>query len=306
MKNSLGRAVRTVFKSENIGAFMFVLFCLIVCCCFIACGVLRTPPSTKTQNQIIHMPPKIQVSTNYDELKSKHEDNDSYNTSGAGISNIGLEETRKTNKVNAKTGPSSKEGESVREFKKKLMKKCQMTPEGFFRSCDVMYKQSVPVDDFKYKVKELNLGMDERSLSKLVQILDEDFNGDISLDEFYFALDAFNCRTESESPFDSDPTFVSYTNRSIYKLVKAMRGRMMGMEELFRMIDMSNDGFIDIGEMQDVVKIFDDFKIKELNAIHSFFDIDNNGVIDQEEFYQQMKKAEKNYDNHQKQLRVLE
>ena len=84
-----------------------------------------------------------------------------------------------------------------------------------------------------------------------------------------------------------------------------MRGRMMGMEELFRMIDLSNDGFIDIGEMQDVVKIFDDFKIKELNAIHVFFDIDNNGVIDQSEFYQQMRKAEKNYDHHQKQLRGL-
>ena len=285
MKNSLGRAVRTVFKSENVGAFMFVLICLIVCCCLVACALFREKPMTKAQNQIIHMPPKIFVTDQYDELKTKNEEMDSYNTSQAAMSNIGLEETRKTNKNNAKTGPQSKEGESVREFKRRLMKKCQMNPEGFFRACDTMYKQNVAVEDFKHKVKELNLGLDDRTLSKLVQILDEDFNGDISLDEYYFALDAFNCRTESQAPFDNDPTFISYTNRSIFKLIKAMRGRMMGMEELFRMIDLSNDGFIDIGEMQDVVKIFDDFKIKELNAIHVFFDIDNNGVIDEAEFF---------------------
>ena len=80
MKNSLGRAVRTVFKSENVGAFMFVLMCLIVCCCLIGCGLLKQQGPAKTQNQIVHMPPKVFVSE-YDELKTRPEELESYNTS---------------------------------------------------------------------------------------------------------------------------------------------------------------------------------------------------------------------------------
>ena len=45
-------------------------------------------------------------------------------------------------------------------------------------------------------------GLDGKDTAKLIKIFDEDGNGDISLQEFYNALDTYNCRGEPDvSPF---------------------------------------------------------------------------------------------------------
>jgi len=146
--------------------------------------------------------------------------------------------------------------------------------------CDYGYTQEIAVGDFKKKIKELELTISERTLHRLVQIFDEDFNGTVTLDEYFFALEVYNCRCEEYGPFDNDPKFVPYIHRSVNKFITSMKSRDMNEEELFRMIDVSNDGMIQVSEMEEVIKIFDDFKIKELHAIYNFFDIDGNGVID--------------------------
>ena len=115
-------------------------------------------------------------------------------------------------------------------------------------------------------------------------IFDEDFSGAITIDEYYFALDTYNCRVEGHSPFDKDPNWEPYTHRSIIKFVAAMKERDLTDDEFFRMIDVSNDGFIQIAEMEAVIKIFSDFSSKELHSVYKFFDIDENGVIDKTEY----------------------
>lgn len=48
----------------------------------------------------------------------------------------------------------------------------------------------------------------------------------------------------------------------------------------FRTCDTDNDGLITMKEFEESMKIFSDFKIKEVHSVHNFFDIDNNGTID--------------------------
>lgn len=95
-------------------------------------------------------------------------------------------------------------------FKQSLAKVAKLTPEAFYRVCDYNYAREVSTGDFKNKIKELELGLGEKCLHRLVSVLDEDFNGSISLEEYYFALDTYNCRSEEYGPLDNDSNFVSF------------------------------------------------------------------------------------------------
>jgi Ca2+-binding EF-hand superfamily protein len=72
---------------------------------------------------------------------------------------------------------------------------------------------------------------------------------------------------------------------ALFKLIKVLRDRSIANDELFRMIDSSGDNIIDIIELKAVLKTFGDFHEKELHTIKKFFDIDNNGDIDEPEFF---------------------
>jgi Ca2+-binding EF-hand superfamily protein len=122
--------------------------------------------------------------------------------------------------------------------------------------------------------------------------------GNISLHEYYNALEAYDCRGEDVTPFDDDPMYANFQHMALFKLVKVLRDRSIAHDELFRMIDASGDGIIDIIELKDVLKTFGDFHEKELHTIKKFFDIDNNGDIEEPEFMMQIKKAENQYDAH--------
>ena len=70
-----------------------------------------------------------------------------------------------------------------------------------------------------------------------------------------------------------------------------MHERKVSNDEFFRMVDVNNDCILDLAEIEEVVKIFSNFSRKEIHMIHNFFDIDNNGKTEKDEFYKQMKKA---------------
>lgn len=150
---------------------------------------------------------------------------------------------------------------------------------------------------FNQKLKMYdNLGMSAKNIQHLVLILDEDMEGTISLHEYYNALEAYDCRGEDVTPFDDDPMYANFQHMALFKLIKVLRERSIADDELFRMIDFSADGIIDIMELKEVLKSFGDFHEKELHTIKKFFDIDNNGDIDEPEFMMQIKKAQNKYD----------
>jgi Ca2+-binding EF-hand superfamily protein len=151
----------------------------------------------------------------------------------------------------------------------------------------------ITVQVFKNKLLSFNnLGMSAKSINRLIAILDEDMEGSITLHEYYNALEAYNCRGEQMTPFDDDPMYANFQHMALFKLVKVLRDRSIASDELFRMIDSSGDNIIEILELKEVLKTFGDFHEKELHSIKTYFDLDNNGSIEESEFMMQLKKAE--------------
>lgn len=64
------------------------------------------------------------------------------------------------------------------------MAKKNLTPEAFFRVCDSDYTKSVPVSKFKQALQSFNLQLSRGQVSRLVLILDEDVEGNITLEEY--------------------------------------------------------------------------------------------------------------------------
>jgi len=90
---------------------------------------------------------------------------------------------QKLHKKNDASKGISNEELALKEFKQRLAKK-GLTPEAFFRTCDPGYKKSVPVDRFKSMLANFNLELSKGQVSRLVLILDEDMEGNITLEEF--------------------------------------------------------------------------------------------------------------------------
>lgn len=74
----------------------------------------------------------------------------------------------------------SPEETAMKEFAMQLKAK-KLTPEMFFRICDTEYKQTVTVATFKDMVTALNLQLSRAQMSRLIMILDEDIEGNITL-----------------------------------------------------------------------------------------------------------------------------
>ena len=84
---------------------------------------------------------------------------------------------------------------ALQELKQRLLKK-GLTPESFYRACDDLYKRSIPVEKFKQMIQNFNLQLSRGQVSRLILILDEDMEGNITIQEYYDALEAFNCQGE--------------------------------------------------------------------------------------------------------------
>jgi Ca2+-binding EF-hand superfamily protein len=157
--------------------------------------------------------------------------------------------------------------------------------------CDYNYQKEVSTGDFKNKLKEFELGLSEKTMARLIGVLDENYNGSISLEEYYFALETFNCRCEPYGPFDNQTGADSFQWKAVYKLLEAMKDRNISEDELFRTIDTDGDGKISLKEMEDAINIFSQFGVKEKHTIHNFFDIDNNGSVEEYEYKKRMRYA---------------
>ena len=81
-------------------------------------------------------------------------------------------------------------------MKQKLWKTCKMTPEAFFRSCDPQYQKKVRTDDLHQALVDLELEISERSMTKLIYILDEEQTCFVTVENFYFALEVYHSNTE--------------------------------------------------------------------------------------------------------------
>jgi Ca2+-binding EF-hand superfamily protein len=67
----------------------------------------------------------------------------------------------------------------------------------------------------------------------LVLILDENMEGNISLDEYY--------------------SYIGFQQRAIFKLLEILDEKGISYQELFNMCDSSRDGLISVSELQQVL-----------------------------------------------------
>jgi hypothetical protein len=127
---------------------------------------------------------------------------------------------------------------TLQEFKKAMWKQATLTPEEFYRSIDKIYEMSVSVKSFKNKLKSYNnFELNPKKIKHLIAILDEDKEGNISLTEYYDALDAYDCRAEELTPFNNDPLYVNFEHMALFKLVSVLRDKKIEDKQLFKMID---------------------------------------------------------------------
>jgi hypothetical protein len=94
---------------------------------------------------------------------------------------------------------------------------------------------------------------------------------------------------------------VVFEHKALCKLISILEERQMSHAELFRSCDINGDQQLELKELEDFLNgLSPEFKQKDVHAIHSFFDLDKNGLCEEKEFLTQIKKAEKLYEAYQK------
>lgn len=206
--------------------------------------------------------------------------------------------------VQEKRSAAPKEALALQEFKQRLQQKAGLTPEAFFRCCDSRYQKSIPCDLFKAQVMQLNLRLSKAQISRLVLIFDEDLEGNITLQEYLDALEAYNCSGEKhggQTAMDGSGSYVAFEHKALFKLISILQERRMSYAEVFRSCDINGDGRLELKELEDFLNgLSAEFRQKDVHAIHGFFDLDKNGLCEEKEFLAQIKKAEKLYEAYQK------
>lgn len=118
--------------------------------------------------------------------------------------------------------------------------------------------------------------------------------GNITIDEYYNALEAYNCSGEKHYATDGSDYYVSFEHRAMFKLLQILKDRNISYQELFRSCDVNDDKDVNIRELEAVLTGFSaEFYQKDCQAIHNFFDIDKNNTCTEQEFMGQLAKAER-------------
>ena len=101
--------------------------------------------------------------------------------------------------------------------------------------------------------------------------------GNITLEEYYNALEAYNCGGEKHGATDGSDHYVSFEHKAMFKLLSVLVERQITYMELFRSCDVNGDASVNIRELETVLQgLSAEFYQKDTQAIHNFFDIDKN------------------------------
>jgi len=163
--------------------------------------------------------------------------------------------------------------------------------------------RSVPVERFKSMLQNFKLELSRGQISRLALILDEDMEGNISLEEYHNALEAYGQGAEKHFAADGSGYYVPFEHRAMFKLLQILKDRGITHAELFRSCDVNDSGDVNIRELESVLQgLSAEFYQKDCQAIHNFFDIDKNNECSEAEFNSQLQKAERLYAQHKQRL----
>lgn len=187
----------------------------------------------------------------------------------------------------------------MREFAQRLAKRTGLTPEAFFRALDSQYSRAVPCSVFKMELQRLNLQLSKAQLARLVLALDEDMEGEITLEEYCNALVVYGCSTEQHSGAAGGQCACRFEQRALFKLLSLLAERHISAQEFFNGCDADRDGVVQLEEMEEyLLSLSADLQQKEIYAVHSFFDLNKDGLCLEKEYKTQMSKAQRLYEAH--------
>lgn len=120
--------------------------------------------------------------------------------------------------------------------------------------------------------------------------------GNITLQEYQDALEAFNQSGENHVDPNGAATYTSFEHRCIFKLLNILKQKNIDKDEFYRSCDVDNDKEVNLKELENVLTgLTPEFYQKDTQVIMNFFDIDKNGECEEKEFMNQLAKAERLY-----------
>ena len=84
----------------------------------------------------------------------------------------------------------------------------------------------------------------------MIIILDEDLEGNITIQEYYDALEAYNCCGEKHGPMDDEDVYIPFEHKAAFKLIRLLKEKNMSHNEFFRSCDISGDKQINLKELE--------------------------------------------------------
>jgi Ca2+-binding EF-hand superfamily protein len=185
----------------------------------------------------------------------------------------------------------SREEAALKAFASELKLKA-ITPEAFFRMADQDSSGAVTPGEFKAVLHELKIKLERSQVSRILMILDEDLSGEISKDEYFHALEAYGVQSE-DRPEMGDQRHFPLEHQVLFKLLVELESKQISHYEMFNSCDTSQDGTIDLKELENFVEGLDmGIQKKETHALLGYLDVDRSHTVSKEEFLRQLKRGQ--------------
>ncbi len=98
-------------------------------------------------------------------------------------------------------------------------------------------------------------------MSRLIMILDEDIEGNITIEEYHNALEAYGVSGEKHKPMDGSALYHPFEHRCLFKLITHLNKKGISFIEMFNACDINDDSRVNINEMRNFVEgLTPDFK----------------------------------------------
>ena len=190
--------------------------------------------------------------------------------------------------VNQKTKPrlATFGNEIVMTAMLKAVERIGLNLEMIYRAGNINEKPKIQVDEFRAFIRRLKLNVKESHVSRFLYLIDEDFTGFISEEEYLNTLTAFKVNSE---PGTSQKTF-NYVNKVILKFDEALKDINLNLRDFFQ-DDIVTYGDM-IGLMDEKCSAF--FNEKEKFVVLNYFDRKKLGYIEKNELIKLMAHINRN------------
>ena len=125
-------------------------------------------------------------------------------------------------------------------------------------------------------------------VKRLGSTFDSDISGHITVEKFSKTLQNYQVRSDDADPIGDDSQSYEVMDPATEKLVKVMRSRNIGPQELSRLVNPSGSKLIALDDVKNCLKSFGDFKNKDLVAIQNLFNVDGDDRINNNHFLTQI------------------